>query len=136
MAKRRVTHRLGSYGIYDGWDRDAKELPKLLKTEETVPATLDIEFGYIINIKGARGKVLEYCIEHPPFEDEKGNVAPPFDGDLYVRSNDWDFFLGDKVWAPVDDKVGEWRMVTKIEGEVLEDRVFEVVPSLDTPFAT
>lgn len=128
MAKRKTTHRVVNYGIYDGWDRDAKTLPKLLKVSENVPARAETEFGYVLNIKGARGKVLEYCIEHPPFEDENGKVAPPFDGELYVRTNDWDFFLGDKVWEPVEDKVGEWRLITRIEGEVLEDRTFVVVP--------
>ena len=25
-----------------------------------------------------------------------------FDGELYVHNNDWDFYLGDTIWAPIN----------------------------------
>ena len=127
MAKRKISSKVVNHGIYDSWERDAKGLPSLEKSRDKIPARAEVEFGYIVNIKGAKGKILEYRIEHPPFQDESGEVAKPFVGELFVRTNDWNFFLGDKVWEPVEDKVGEWRLVTSIEGAVLEDRIFTVV---------
>ena len=127
MAKRKISCRLVNHGMYDGWDGDAKSLPRCKKSGDTVPAVAETEFGYIVNIRGAKGKVLAYRIEHPPFLNDEGEVTPAFEGDLYVRTNDWDFYLGDKVWEPVDDKVGKWRLITKVDGEVVEDRTFEIV---------
>ena len=126
MAKRKITSRVVSHGIYNGWDGGSKDLPKIEKSGDTIPARVDTEFGYILNIKGARGKVLEFTIEHPPFMDENDQVVPAFKAELYVRTNDWSFFLGDKVWEPVEDKMGDWRLITAIEGTVLEDRTFTV----------
>ena len=127
MAKRKLSHKVVNHGMYGGWDRDSKELPTLEKSNDTIPARLEVEFGYILNIKNAKGKVLEFRIEHPPFTDDAGEIALPFVGELYVRTNDWDFFLGDKVWEPVEDKIGDWRLITKIENEILEDRTFSIV---------
>jgi len=70
MAKRKITSRVVNHGIYNGWDGGSKDLPKIEKSGDTIPARADTEFGYILNIKGARGKVLEFTIEHPPFRDE------------------------------------------------------------------
>jgi len=126
MAKRKIISKVVNHGIYRGWNGDSRDLPELDKVSDSVPAHAETEFGYIINIKGARGKILEFSIEHPPFRDDQGEVVPAFTGELYVRSNDWDFFLGDKVWEPIEDKIGDWRLVTKIEGKVLEDRTFRV----------
>ena len=126
MAKRKIVSRVVNHGIYNGWDRDSKDLPKIEKSVDRIPARVDIEFGYILNIKGARGKLLEFTIEHPPFTDDEDRIVPAFTGELYVRTNDWNFFLGDKVWEPVEDKVGEWRLISAIEGTILEDRTFVV----------
>ena len=108
MPKPKFTWKIVSYGIYVNWDRDSKDLPDIVKFSETIPARIGVEFGYILNIKKAKGKKLYFCIEHPPFTDEKGDVMPSFSGELYVRTNDWHFFLGDTIWEPVHDKVGEW----------------------------
>jgi len=83
-----------SYGIYSTWDKDSKELPRILEFTERVPARLDIEFGYIVNIKGAKNQELDYCIYHPDIPDANGKVRLPFDGTVYVKTNDWQFYLG------------------------------------------
>lgn len=127
MAKKKIIYKTVSHGIYKDWDRDSKDLPTIKRFSETVPARVGIEFGYIVNIRNGRGKKLSYSIEHPPFLDEDGLVSPPFTGELYVRTNDWDFFLGDSIWEPVADKIGDWRLVIVVEGITIEDRTFTIV---------
>ena len=126
MAKPKTTWELASYGIYSEWDGDAKTLPKIREFSRTVPALPGTEFGYVLKIRKGKGKKLTFCIEHPPFLGSDGQVAPPFTGEVYVRTNDWDFFLGDSVWEPVSDKVGAWRLITRLEGEVIADETFEI----------
>ena len=104
MAKRKITWELYSYGIYSRWERSSKELPRLMDITDRIPVQPDIEFGYILKIIGAKGKKLEFCIDHPPFNDDKGNPAPPFEGEYFINSNNYDFFLGDTVWEPFEDK--------------------------------
>lgn len=133
MAKRKLSYKVVNHGIYGGWDRESRALPTLKKSSDSIPAQAEIEFGYILNIKNAKGRVLRFRIEHPPFIDDSGEVAPPVTGELYVRTNDWDFFLGDKVWEPVEDKIGKWRLVTSIEDTVLEDRTFTVSTDCGLP---
>ena len=128
MAKPKMSWKMSSYGIYEKWDKGSKELPDIVKFSEIIPAQIDIEFGYILNIKKAKGKKLYYCIEHPPIRDEKGELMPSFTGELYVRSNDWSFFLGDTIWEPVAEKIGSWRLIIKIDGDVLADKTFSIVP--------
>jgi hypothetical protein len=121
MARSKIQCQRVSYGIYTPWDRDAKALPKLLEFTRLIPARIDIEFGCILNIKKARGKQISYCIGHPPFRDKHGKTARPFTGDEYVRSNDWHFFLGDTIWAPIHDKIGPWRLTVELDGQTLAD---------------
>ena len=128
MAKPKTHSKLISYGIYDGWDRNSKSLPQIKEFRREVPARIGIEFGYILNIKKAKGKLLSYCIEHPPFLDKHGEVAPPFTGDEYVRTNDWNFYLGDTVWEPAEDKIGPWRLITELENRTVADETFTLVP--------
>ena len=128
MAKQKPIFKILSYGIHSQWDRQSKDLPKIIKFTTQVPARLDIEFGYCLNIKHARGLKLEFTIDHPPFIDLKtGKTAPPFKGELFVRSNDWDFFLGDTLWSPIEDKVGKWRLITKLDGKIIVDKKFTVL---------
>ncbi|NQV33668.1 MAG: DUF3859 domain-containing protein, partial [Phycisphaeraceae bacterium] len=127
MAKSKMQCRRVSYGIYTPWNRDAKTLPKILEFTRLIPARIDIEFGYILNIKKAKGKQLSFCIDHPPFRDKHGDIAPPFTGDEYVRSNDWHFFLGDAIWAPVHDKIGPWRLTVELDGQTIADETFTVI---------
>jgi hypothetical protein len=127
MAKSKIQCGRISYGIYTPWDRDSKTLPKVLEFTRSIPARIDIEFGTILNIKKAKGKQLLFCIHHPPFNDKAGKVAPPFTGTEYVRSNDWHFFLGDTIWAPVNDKIGTWRLTVELDGQTVADEAFEII---------
>ena len=128
MAKKKITIEMLSYGIYTEWDRKSKALPKIKKHTHTVPAVLDIEFGYVLQIKGAKGQQITFRMTHPPFRDEKGNIRPDFTGSHYVNSNDWKFFLGDTIWGPtVDDKCGDWEITTYLEGKEIARKKFTIV---------
>ena len=79
MAKRKPQFKIESYGIYKQWDADAKELPRIAEFTTSVRAELGVEFGFVVNIKGAKNKQLEYCIYHPGIRNEQGDQRPPFD---------------------------------------------------------
>lgn len=128
MARKKPQIKIDSWGIYTPLDPDSKELPRLLKMTHEIPCELGIEFGYIVNIKKARNRKLQYCIEHPKIPDEQGRPLPPFDGEVYIRQNDWDFFIGDTVWEPLENKVGPWRITLAIDGELIADRTFQLKP--------
>ena len=115
-----------SYGIYQQWDADAKELPRIVEFTTEIPAEIEIEFGFIVNIKGAKNKELYYCIDHPGILDANGNRRDPFDGTVYVKKNDWQFYLGDTIWMPIDDKLGDWKMWIELDGDVVAEKTFEV----------
>ena len=131
MPKRKPEIRIRSYGIYDRWDSEAKELPRIAEFTTRVPAQIDIEFGMVVNIKGAKNRSLVYCIDHPGILDADGRRRAPFDGDVYVRTNDWDFYLGDTIWAPIDDKIGPWRMTLELDGKAIADKTFDVFHPAD-----
>lgn len=116
-----------SYGIYRGWDAGAKELPRIAKFTLEVPAEIDIEFGFVINVKGGKNKELYYCIDHPGIRDSAGCRRPPFDGTVYVKTNDWNFYLGDTIWLPLEDKIGQWRMTVELDDKVVAEKMFDVV---------
>ena len=118
---------LHSYGLYDGWSRDSKDLPKLVKVTTEIKAALEVEFGYVLRIRNARNAMITFRIEHPPFKNDDGEVAPPFVGELFVKNNDFRFFLGDTVWAPVEDKRGAWRLITWLDGEKVADETITIV---------
>jgi len=113
MAKRKAEIRLRSYGIYERWDSQEKALPKIKEFTLEVPAVVDIEFGLIVNIKGAKNQLLDFCIDHPGILDAQGVRRDPFDGSEYVKTNDWNFYLGDTIWLPLADKLGPWRMTVE-----------------------
>ena len=128
MAKKKKADvTMYSYGQYDGWDRESKELPNLLKITTEIEATLDVEFGYILRIRNARNSKITFCIEHPPFQESSGEVAPPFKGELYVKNNDFRFFLGDAIWAPVEDKRGAWNLTTWLDGVKVASKILQLV---------
>ena len=126
MAKRKPEIRLRSYGIYESWDSKKKELPKIKEFTLDVPAIVDIEFGLIVNIKGAKNQQLDFCIDHPGIKDEQGVIRAPFDGSEYVKTNDWNFYLGDTIWLPIADKIGQWRMTVELGEQVIAEKVFSV----------
>ena len=126
MPKRKPEFKMHSYGIYSKWDSDAKDLPDIKEFTTRVPAEIDIEFGFIVHIKGAKNQQLAYCIYHPDILDAEGQVRPPFDGTVYVKTNDWHFYLGDTIWEPIDDKVGDWRMTVEMDGKLIAEKTFEL----------
>ncbi|RDV26806.1 DUF3859 domain-containing protein [Alteromonas aestuariivivens] len=130
MAKHKPIVELVSYGIYTKWDADNKSLPKIREFTTQIPAQLDIEFGFVVNIKRAKNARMRYCIYHPGIPDESGQPMAPFDGLEYVRSNDWDFYLGDTLWEPLNNKLGNWRMTLELDGNVVADKTFCVEAEL------
>ena len=127
MAKKRPEVVMHSYGLYERWDRKSKELPKLVAMTSEIAAALDIEFGYILRIRNARNSRITFRIEHPAFQDSSGQAAPPFEGGLYVKTNDYRFFLGDTVWSPVENKRGEWRLITWLDDEKVAEKTLVLV---------
>ncbi len=127
MAKAKTTWKIKSYGLYSAWDRDSRDLPEIKDFTMEIPARVGVEFGFILQIKKGRGKQIYFTIEHPPFLNESGQIAPPFTGEVYIRSNEWSFFLGDTIWEPVHDKIGPWRLIAELEGEIMADKTFQVV---------
>ena len=133
MAKKDPEVTMRSYGIYTPFDRESDELPHIVEFTTTIPARVGVEFGYILEIRKARGSRITFRIEHPPFENDSGEVAPPFEGEQYVRTPEWRFFLGDTVWEPPGDKVGTWTLTTWLDGEQVARRSFELVPPEQAP---
>ena len=127
MARKKAQVEIHSCGVYDGWDRESKELPNLLKITTEIAAELGVEFGYILRFRHARNAKITFRIEHPPFKDSSGRVVPAFTGELYVKTNDFRFFLGDTIWAPVEDKRGDWRLITWLDGELVADKTIQLV---------
>jgi len=129
MAKRKPEMRIRSWGIYTAWDKASKQLPKLLEITTEIPAEIDIEFGLIVNVKRARNMQVHYSIDHPGILDANGERRPPFDGSVYVRTNDWDFFLGDSIWEPLHDKVGQWNLSVSLEDTIDVTKAFNIATS-------
>lgn len=128
---RRPEVSIRSYGIYTRWDAESKDLPRVQEFTTTVPAVVDIEFGFIVNIRSGKNQQLDYCIHHPGIRDDSGKVRLPFDGTVYVKGNDWDFYLGDTIWLPISDKLGPWRMTVGMDGDILAEKTFDIVESGD-----
>ena len=122
-----------TYGVYTKCDSDARTLPKIREVTTKVKAVVDVEFGFIINITGGKNRELYYCIDHPGIQDAQGKRRPPFDGTVYVKSNDWDFYLGDTIWEPINDKLGMWQMTLEMDGKVVADKTFELIADTDEP---
>ncbi len=129
MAKINPQFKIRSYGIYSKWDHDSKELPKIKEFTTEIPAQEDIEFGYILNVKKGKGAKLSYCINHPNITDSNGDVMAPFCDEIHVTNNDWDFFLGDTIWLPIENKTGFWHIVIMFNNKIVADKTFDV--SLD-----
>lgn len=126
MAKSKPIISLQSYGIYSNWDSKSKSLPQIKEFTTDVNAKLDIEFGLIVNIKKAKGEKLHFCIYHPDIPDENGDIMAPFEGVEYVKDNDWHFYLGDTLWEPIENKLGDWRMTLTLNNQVIADKTFNV----------
>jgi len=127
MAKSKPKVKIKNCGLYTPLENEGKELPKLIRFTDEIPCELGVEFGYILHIRKGRGLKLTFQIDHPPFLRADGEIDPPFTGEVYVRSNDWKFFLGDTVWKPVEDKAGEWRIRTWLDGDLVADRTLTLI---------
>lgn len=127
MAKRKTSVHIFSYGEYSKWDRESKSLPKILNFATEIKAEIGTEFGYVLHVKNGKGKVLSFIIDHPPFTDENGNIRPSFTGEQFIRTNNFEFYLGDCIWEPLDDKLGEWKITTFLEGETVATKTFRVI---------
>ncbi|MFT5311645.1 MAG: hypothetical protein ACI8Z9_000115 [Paraglaciecola sp.] len=107
MSKLQSDFSISSYGIYDCWEEKGKALPRIISFTTDIPASLNIEFGFILHACKAKGKKLSFTIYHPDIPDEEGKVMSPFTGEVYVRNNDWDFYLGDTLCQPIENKTGD-----------------------------
>ena len=105
MAKRKPEIRMRTFGIYTKWESAARTLPKISEVTTKVTAVVDVEFGFIVNVTGGKNQEMYYCIDHPGILDDQGKRRPPFDGTVYIKTNDWDFYLGDTIWEPINDKL-------------------------------
>ncbi|GGB45887.1 DUF3859 domain-containing protein [Shewanella inventionis] len=126
MSKLKADISIIYSGIFSQWDSQSDDLPRFLEATVHVPAVIDTEFGFIARIKKAKNQVLTYCIYHPDIPDDNGHVRPPFDGEVFIKENDWRFYLGDCIWAPVSNKLGNWRMTLELNGKIVADKTFKI----------
>ena len=126
MAKPKIESKVMCVGVFETWQEKSKQLPKIKEFTRHLMAEVDREFGLIINIKKAKGCCIHWCIDHPSIPDDSGAVMPPFEGDEFITENNWNFYLGDAIWAPVHNKGGKWRMTIALDGELLADETFDV----------
>lgn len=131
MAKKKPVITIRSYGIYSQWDSKSKDLPKVKEFTTDIPAEIDVEFGLIINIKSARGKKIIFTIDHPGIYDDAGKLRDPFTGIVHITNNDWSFYLGDTIWAPMADKIGFWKMSIELDNEIIVDKTFNILSDND-----
>lgn len=124
MAKKKLKIDLESYGIYEAWNR--KNIPTLVKFTTEIPVGPEVEFGYVLRLRGAKGMKIHFTIHHPPFRNEKGQQEPPFSGDVTVRKNDYRFFLGDTFWEPFENKAGVWELITQLNGDQVAKKTFRM----------
>lgn len=127
MSRKKFDIELYTWGEYSSWDKGSKALPKILNISNTVEAEIGTEFGYVLKIKKAKGHQLNFRIIHPPFNDEFGEPMDDFTGEVYINSNDYEFFLGDCIWEPLDDKLGPWRLITELDGKTIADKTLYLV---------
>ena len=123
MAKRRPEFKMYSYGEYSTWNRESKEIPKILEFTTEIEAKLGTEFGYVLHIKNGKGETIDFKIDHPPFKNENGKLVAPFTGEQFIRTNDFEFYLGDCVWEPLEDKLGTWELTTYYRGQVVAHKI-------------
>lgn len=127
MPKKKPKIKLESFGRYSKWEKDSRQLPKILEFTNTIEAVEGNEFGLILKIERGKGIKLHYIIKHPPFRNEKGKPEPDFTGEYFVNSNQHEFYIGDCIWLPVKDKVGIWEIIVYHEGRIIASQVFKII---------
>lgn len=130
MVKFKFIVEIVIYGIYLKWDVDDKVLFKIKIFINYILLELDIEFGFIVNIKCVKNSKVCYCIYYFDILDEDGIFMLFFDGEEYVCFNNWDFYLGDMLWELLENKVGDWCMMLEFEGKIIVDKIFIVEDDL------
>lgn len=126
MAIRRPEFRIYSYGEYEQWDKTSKEIPRIINITTEIEGEAGTEFGYVLEIKHAKGETITFEIKHPPFNDEHGNEMPPFTGEHFIRTNNYTFYLGDCIWEPLYDKFGTWELSTFFNGKRVAHKILHV----------
>jgi hypothetical protein len=126
-SKKHPKITIESFGLYTKWDRESKALPKILEFTNTIRSEEGIEFGMILHITHGKGSKLNYRIKHPPFTDSESNIEPDFTGTYLINTNDYKFYIGDCIWLPLADKVGDWIIQVEFEGNVIAEKTFKVV---------
>lgn len=124
MAKRRPIFKMYSYGEYSKWDRNSRDIPKILEFTTEIKAQIGTEFGYVLHIKNGKGETINFRIDHPPFTGDDGNIRPPFTGEQFIRTNDFEFYLGDCIWEPLEDKLGKWELTIWYQDKLVANKVF------------
>ena len=116
-----------SYGLYEKWDNNNQAIPKCIMLTESIIAELGIEFGMVVEIDKSRGRYLDFRIDHPDFKDDNGKIEPPFTGSFRVKHTPYKFFLGDTIWAPIEDKRGEWKLTIIEEGKEIVSKTLLLI---------
>ncbi len=129
MGRKRPDVKMMSYGLYTPFDKKGKALPHILEFTETIPVRLEAEFGYILRIRKARGTILWFEIDHPPFAGDDGEISPPFTGELRGPDRAYLFFLGDPFWTPLESKLGDWTLRTWLDDVLVAEKSFLMVPA-------
>jgi len=132
MSKRKISITVYSYGEYEKWDRQSRAIPKILNITTEIEAEIGTEFGYVLHIKQGKGETLTFKIDHPPFKDETGMIPPPFTGQQFIRTNDFEFYLGDCVWEPLENKLGKWELTTWHNNKIVAQKTFKLVKKVET----
>ncbi len=130
MAKKKISVEIYTYGEYSRWDKTSNDLPTILNINDRIEAEAGTEFGYVLRILKGKGERLEFRIEHPPFCDDAGAVMPDFTGEVFVNSNQYNFFLGDCIWEPIHDKFGKWRFICTIDKRVVAEKTLHLIPKI------
>ena len=128
MAKIKAELKILNYGIYDKFDQQDKDLPTLIEFTDKIPARIGTEFGVTVEIRKARGDIMQWRIEHPPFCDSKGEPVAAFTGEFRVNGSEYKFFLGDSLFEPLADMLGHWHMTISCQGKELMSKKLKVVP--------
>ncbi len=126
MKRKNPSFKMYSFGKYSAWDRESKLIPKILEFTTEIKAAPGIEFGYVLQIKHGKGETVTFKIDHPPFTDKNGNITPHFTGEQFIRTNDFEFYIGDSIWEPVEDKLGNWEITTFYRGKTIAQKTFKL----------
>jgi len=126
MPRRKPQISIANYGQYTAWNKTSREMPKLIKYTTTIEAVEGNEFGIIINVDFLKGEILNFIIKHPPIKDGKGNFLPQFKGELHVNSVHTQFFIGDGIWLPVEDKIGDWEVIILHNNKKVVSKSFKI----------